>query len=217
MNKMKLSTVSSWMAAVAAGLIMVGCGDKAANTTSGNTADSVKTATAGDAQHIDYNGKIVYIQLDSLMRGYGMAVDLQSAFEEKSLKAQNELTAKGRSLEREARDYQEKAEKGLLTRSQAMDIETGLQRKQQSVMEYRDKMMQDLSEEESVMMNQISNAIMEYMKKYNADKGYSMVISTAGANTVLIADPSLNITDDVLKGLNAEYKANPVTTKTETK
>lgn len=205
MKKTRLNIVS--FAAVAAmGLTMLSCSDKGTSAAGGaNAADSAKTAAA--AANIEYNGQIVYVQIDSLMRGYGMAIDLQAAFTAKSEKAQNELTAKGRSLEREMRDYQDKAQKGLITRFQAQDIETGLQKKQQSVMEYRDRMMQELGEEEAVMMNKISDAIMQYVKKYNADKKYSMIISTQGANTVLIADPSLNITDDLLKGLNEEYKA----------
>lgn len=205
MKKTRLNIVS--FAAVAAmGLTMLSCSDKGTSATGGaNATDSAKTAAV--AANIEYNGQIVYVQIDSLMRGYGMAIDLQAAFTAKSEKAQNELTAKGRSLEREMRDYQDKAQKGLITRFQAQDIETGLQKKQQSVMEYRDRMMQELGEEEAVMMNKISDAIMQYVKKYNADKKYSMIISTQGANTVLIADPSLNITDDLLKGLNEEYKA----------
>lgn len=203
MNRTKLNIVS--FAAVAAmGLTLFGCGSKATSAADGaNAADSAKTAAAAN---IEYNGQIVYVQIDSLMRGYGMAIDLQAAFASKSDKAQNELTAKGRSLEREMRDYQEKVQKGLITRFQAQDIETGLQKKQQSVLEYRDRMMQELGEEEAVMMNRISDAIMQYVKKYNAEKKYSMIISTQGANTVLIADPSLNITDDLLKGLNEEYR-----------
>ena len=147
------------------------------------------------------------------MRGYDMAIDLQAAFASKSEKAQNELTSKGRSLDSEVRSYQEKVQKGLVTRSEAQNIEAGLQQKQQSVMEYRDKMMQELAEEEAVMMNKISDAIMQYVKKYNAEKKYSMIISTQGANTVLIADPALNITDDLLKGLNEEYRAQQNTEK----
>lgn len=207
MNKNRLNIVSL-MAAVAAGLIMVGCGETADNkatTVTGNVADSAKIVEVVD--NIDYNGKTVYVQIDSLMRGYGMSIDLQDAFQKKSLKAQNELTAKGRNLEREARDFQEKAQKGLITRSQGQDIEAGLQKKQQAVMEYRDKMMAELTEEETVMMNQISETVMTYVKKYNVENKYSMIISTQGANPILIADPALNITDELLKGLNEEYKA----------
>ncbi|MDE6500045.1 MAG: OmpH family outer membrane protein, partial [Rikenella sp.] len=115
------------------------------------------------------------------------------------------------------RDYQEKAQKGLITRFQAQDIEAGLQKKQQAVLEYRERMMQELAEEEAVMMNRISEAIMQYVRKYNAEKKFSMIISTQGANTVLIADPSLNITDELLAGLNAEYRAQQDTTTTAKK
>lgn len=210
MNRLQL-TIASFVAA--GSLLFISC-DKSA-TTQGASADS--TATVPSAQidaSIEYNGKIVYVVIDSVMRGYDMAIDLREAFTTKSDKAQTELNNKARSLEREVRDYQEKAGKGLLTRTEAQTIETGLQQKEQSLMQFRDKMMQELGEEESVMMNKISNAIMEFVKTYNNDKKYSMIISSNGANTVLIADPSLDITADMLKGLNVEYaKVRPAKTE----
>lgn len=213
MKRTKLNNMFLAAAAAMAGLTMAACADKGAATlVNEGVVDS--TATVATADAIEYNGKIVYVQIDSIMRGYGMAIDLQEAFAKKSEKAQNELNAKGRSLEREMRDYQEKAQKGLITRFQAQDIEEGLQKKQQSVLAYRDRMMQELGEEEAVMMNRISDAIMQYVKKYNAEKKFSMIISTQGANTVLMADPSLNITDELLAGLNAEYRAQADTTTT---
>lgn len=200
--------IVSLAAALTLGSVFVGCGtssNKGDSTTgAANAADSAQTTATTDA--IEYNGKIVYVQIDSVMSGYGLAKDLLDALAEKSKKAQNELTAKGRSLEREMRDYQEKAQKGLITRFQAQDIEAGLQKKQQAVMDYRDRKMQELAEEEAVTMNRISEAIMQYVRKYNAEKKYSMIISTQGGNTVLLADPSLNVTDDLLKGLNDEYR-----------
>lgn len=202
MNKIKLSIASFIMLSAVA---LVGCGPKAGSATATSTDSTAAVATAQADPSIEYNGKIVYIVVDSLMRGYNYAIDLRGTFEEKSTKAQTELNNKARSLEREARDYQEKAQKGILTRSEAQTIETGLQQKEQSLMQFRDKMMQELTEEEAVTMNKISNAILEYVTKYNNDKKYSMIISSTGANTVLIADPSLNITADLLSGLNEEY------------
>ncbi|MCH5305261.1 MAG: OmpH family outer membrane protein [Rikenella sp.] len=208
MNRTKRNIVFLAAGAAFAGLTVVGCsGSKgAAAGTDGTAADSLQTAAVA-AVGGEYNGKIVYVQIDSLMRGYGLAMDLQEAFAAKSEKAQNQLTAQGRSLEREMRDYQEKMQKGLITRFQAQNIEEGLQKKQQSLLEYRERMMQELAEEEAVMMNRISEAIMQYVRTYNVEKKFSMIISTQGANTVLIADPSLNITDELLRGLNEAYRA----------
>ncbi|WP_294596008.1 OmpH family outer membrane protein [uncultured Rikenella sp.] len=204
MNKITLHIVSL-AAVLTLGLCFVGCDKSSKGASATNAADSTKTA-ADTAEKIEYNGKIVYVQIDSIMSGYGLAKDLLDAVSKKSEKAQNELTAKGRSLEREVRDYQERAQKGLITRFQAQDIEAGLQKKQQAVMEYRERKMQELAEEEAVAMNRISEAIMQYMRKYNAEKKYSMIISTQGGNPVVLADPALNITDDLLKGLNDEYR-----------
>lgn len=210
MNKIKLSIASFIMLSAVA---LVGCGQKTGSATATSTDSTATVATAQAGPSIEYNGKIVYIVVDSLMRGYNYAIDLRGTFEEKSTKAQTELNNKARSLEREARDYQEKAQKGILTRSEAQTIETGLQQKEQNLMQFRDKMMQELTEEEAVTMNKISNAILEYVTKYNSEKKYSMIISSTGANTVLIADPSLNITADLLSGLNEEYaKTKPAAT-----
>lgn len=203
MNRIKLSLASFVVASLIA---CVSCNDKS-GAQSSTSADSVKSvATAAAASNIDYNGKIVYVQIDSVMRGYGMAIDLQAEFNTKSQKAQTELNNKARSLENEMRDYNEKAQKGLVTRFQANDIEAGLQTKQQSLMQYRDQKMQELTEEEAVMMNKISNSILEFVKAYNVEQKYSMIISTNGANTVLTADPSLDITAALLAGLNDKYR-----------
>lgn len=58
------------------------------------------------------------------------------------------------------------------------------------------------------MMNQIADAINNYVKEFNADKGYAMILTTQGdilPMPVVTADESLDITDELLEGLNAAY------------
>ena len=73
------------------------------------------------------------------------------------------------------------------------------------------------NEEIFVMNNVINDAINTFIQKYRVEKGYAMIlisqsdIPNDGATTlgapVLAADPSLDITADVVALLNAEYKA----------
>jgi len=59
-----------------------------------------------------------------------------------------------------------------------------------------------------VMMNQIANAIAEYVVEYNATHQYALILTTAGSvlsTPVVAGDPSLDITEDLLTGLNAAY------------
>ena len=65
-----------------------------------------------------------------------------------------------------------------------------------------------MAEEQQVMMNQIANAIAEYVVEYNATHQYALILTTAGdvlSTPVVTGDPSLDITEDLLAGLNAAY------------
>ena len=55
------------------------------------------------------------------------------------------------------------------------------------------------------MMNQLADAIKTYVDKYNEEKQYAMIITNNGGSPVITAEAALNITEDVLAGLNDEY------------
>lgn len=190
------------------GVSLTSCDKKATTTTS-----ETETSTTASGP---YSGALAFIRIDSMMRGYGMYIDLSAEFTAKQQKVEAELTQKGRALEREAMDYQEKAQKGLITRFQAQSTEEGLQKKQQDIIAYRDRVMQELAAEEQVMSNIISQEINKYLEEYNAVKKYSMILGTQAGSPVLIGDPSLDITKEVLDELNKRYlesKSKESTTK----
>ena len=134
-----------------------------------------------------------------------MYIDLRAAYEAKAQKADTELTSKSRSLERQVRDYQEKIQNGLVTRSQAQSIEEDLTRQQQNFMQHRDKVMGEMAEEEQVMLNQIQYSITEFIKELNKDYQYDLILSTSGSSPILSGNPSMDITSIVLEGLNKKY------------
>ena len=58
------------------------------------------------------------------------------------------------------------------------------------------------------MMNQIADAIQNFLVKYNEEKQFAMILTTQGSiltAPVTVADPALDVTDEILAGLNAEY------------
>ena len=146
-------------------------------------------------------GGIVYIQLDSLVNQYDMYNDLKSELESKVQAVQEDLTKKGRSFESAVKDFQAKIDKGLLTRSQAEEQQQKLVEREQNLQGLSQQKQMELDEEEAVMMRRVMDAIQTYITKYNQDKGYALILSVP----VLAGDPSLNITQDILAGLNEEY------------
>ncbi len=104
--------------------------------------------------------------------------------------------------------FQDKIDKGLLTRSVAEVQGQKLQEQQNNFQQYAAQKQQEIAEEQQVMMNQIADAIKTFIDGYNAEKGYAMILTTQGdilPAPVVAADSSLDITDDILEGLNAAY------------
>ena len=64
-------------------------------------------------------GAIVYVDLDRILMEYDMANDLRSVVETKVQNIQAEVNRRGQKLEKDVAAFQEKIEKGLLTRSTA--------------------------------------------------------------------------------------------------
>lgn len=153
------------------------------------------------------SGEIAYFNIDSLVSGYNMYTELRSEFEAKAQKADSEVTTKARALETQIASYQEKVQKGLVTRAQAAELEQSLGTQQQEFVQYRDQLVSELAEQEQVMLNNIQHSIMEYISEFNSDYRYGMIISTSNSGPVYSANPSLNITADILSGLNAKYSA----------
>ncbi len=161
----------------------------------GSDSTYVATATSG----------IVYIDLDRIIQEYDMASDLGAVVETKVKNIQDEVNRRGKQLENEMIDFQNKINKGLITRSVAEVQSQDLQKKQAEFNEYANQKNNEVIEEQTVMMNQIADAIQTFMDKYNKEKKYTMILTNQSGVPVISADPSLDITNDVIARLNEEY------------
>ncbi len=162
---------------------------------------------SGEDRKVETVYDIAYVNMDSLITNYGRYMDLSAEFEAKATKVQKDLESRARRLQNEAMDYQEKVQKGLVTRSQAAQLQEDLEKKGNNFEADRQKQMASLSEEEQVLTNQVIHAVVQYVEQFNADLRYKMILTTSGNSPVLHADPALNITKVILDGLNADYAA----------
>ncbi|QGW29031.1 hypothetical protein GLV81_13800 [Phnomibacter ginsenosidimutans] len=68
------------------------------------------------------------------------------------------------------------------------------------------QLTQNLQEKQFKKMKEINDKIAEFLKSYNSSKKFAYIISRSPGDFVYFADSTYNITDDVIKGLNATYK-----------
>lgn len=169
---------------------------------------SKSQSTTGESAAV-IKGDIVYINLDTLVNQFDMYNDLRSELQGKFSAIENDLNKQGRALQNDIQSFQEKMQKGLLTRSQAESMNNDLAQRDQDLRNLTIQKQTEIQEEESVMYNRVMDAITTYVAKYNQEKQYSLILTTTAATTTVInGSEALDITQEILEGLNSEYIKN---------
>jgi outer membrane protein len=192
--KKALSIVIKVTAGIAVAIAVISCNKEQPKSGSATADASLKKAEA-----------IVFVNSDSLLNNYEYFKDVRSKFEQKSKKAQSDLQAKGSAFQREVTAYQSGA--SGMSADQRAATEERLARKQQELAAYNQNAGSALQNEEAAENEKLYNKVSAYLKTYAKEKGYKFVLTYSKSNpSVLFADESLDITKDVVAGLNTEYK-----------
>jgi len=162
------------------------------------------SSTAADGAVVP-GRRTVYVQVDSLLKNYDFFKDTKKELENKNFQLENELNTKGRSLQNEVAFFQQKAQ--TMTPEQARSTEAQLMKKQQDLVAYRDQAAQSLGQEEAKKNEQLYKNIRAYIEKYNKDNGFEYVLGYSLGGGILFANPSLDVTQKIIDGLNKEYKS----------
>ncbi len=151
-------------------------------------------------------GNIVYIRMDSLLNKYDLFLDFQTHLNAKARIVEDDLTKKGRAFENDVTSFQEKVQKGLITRSQAETQQNQLASRQQELEQFAQQKQMVLAEENQVMLNRVLDALKTFLAEYRVLNNYDLILTTDGnSNTIIEGTTALDITKDVVEGLNREY------------
>ncbi len=150
---------------------------------------------------------VAYVNIDSLLNGYDYYNDKQTEFLKEQQKQEAKLNSKGKALERKAMEFQNKVQKGLVTSSQAQQMQNQLMREQQNLMQLKDQISMDIMTRQQQTLQDIYQKIVAAIKDYNKNGKYKMVLGNTGGQDVLVADSALNITEIIVDKLNEEYQA----------
>ena len=150
---------------------------------------------------------IAYVNIDSVIFKFDMFFDRRNDLMTKQKSAEAELNSKGSQYEKGVKDYQDKVNKGLITRATAAQMEQSLVQQQQELVSLRDKLQSNLVEEEQVMNRQVLEYITKFLEENKSDYNYQYILGKSFGSVVLYGDNSLDITQKVLDAINKKYKA----------
>ena len=169
-------------------------GNKGADTATSNAAP------AGGVSDL----KIAYVEIDSLLNNYNLCKDLNETMIKKQENVEVTLKEKMKDLDNEVRDFERKYQNNVFTPERAQQEQNRLIKKRQDLEALHQRLMGELQQENDKNSIRLRDSINAYLKEYNKDRKYSLIINNAGFNNLLYADPALNITQEVIDGLNKQ-------------
>ena len=149
---------------------------------------------------------IAYVELDSLNENitYIKEKRKELEIEQKSIEADWEAGYK--SLEAQKNTFLKKG--ASITQEEAQQFQGQLMQQQQQIDAKKQTLSQKLGEKSYSFMDDIQKKLKEFLTDYNKDKKYMYILTTGtGLDYMVYRDPSLNITNDVINGMNEKMKA----------
>ena len=183
-------------------LVLVGCLYYLHFSSPKNSVTLIHSAKDSSVNH---GNKVAYIDLDSLQNNYEYYKKIKGEFERKQAASDDEINNLQKRYQARAMQLQQKGP-------------TMNQQDQQSAMKEISQMQQDLQTKKQSLDNELFNynskmkedilsRIQNFLKDYNKDGRYDYIFSYE-PGFMFYKDTALNITRDVVKGLNDLYMQN---------
>ncbi|MFV0472165.1 MAG: OmpH family outer membrane protein [Paludibacteraceae bacterium] len=161
---------------------------------------------AGDSVRID-NLPIAYVNIDSLLLNYTFAKEANEVLTRKQEDSRLTINSRQRELQNEMVDFQKKLENGaFLSRERAEQEQVRIQKKQQDLQSTADRLSQQILEQQQKMSEQLRDTIDAFMKEYNKNGKYQLILSNTANDNVLYAGKQYDITSEVIEKLNGRFK-----------
>lgn len=144
-----------------------------------------------------------YVDLDTILSRYNLAKDYNEEMLRMQTSMEAEVKRHDNSIQSLANQMQNKVQNNSYLSQQSFDAD---QRKLAQLQSSAQQAVGTLQAkyQESIMKAQkaVNDSIEGYIKEYNASKHYDAILFKAAT---LYIDPALDITDEVVEGLNARY------------
>ncbi|HLP04041.1 MAG TPA: OmpH family outer membrane protein [Paludibacter sp.] len=146
---------------------------------------------------------IAYINVDSLLLNYQFAKEANESLIKKQEDSRLTINMNARQLQSEMAEFQRKLENNaFLSRDRAEQEQLRLQKKQQELQELDGRLSKQLLQVQQKMNEQLRDTINAFMKDFNKNHKYEMIISNTSNDNVLYASKGYDITEEVTKLLN---------------
>ena len=149
---------------------------------------------------------VAYVEMDSLNNSVDFIKGKRTELENEQKVIMSEYENAYRGLEAEKNNFLQKGD--AITQQEAQAFQEKLMYKQQDIENSKQAKGQKLAEKGAKMMEELQGTLKEFLAEYNKDKKYTYIFATGnGLDYLFYKDSALNITPEIIKGLNAKMKS----------
>jgi outer membrane protein len=150
------------------------------------------------------NAKIAYINIDTLNERYLFISDYVKVLKNKRIALETQMQAMSQKFQEDYESAQQSAQAGLLPPAEMENKKRDLERQQRELENKQiqmDKLAYDMQEKNDQLQRDVKKFLTEnYEGKYDFIMAYTTTVPT-----ILLANPKLEITYQVLEALNKAY------------
>jgi outer membrane protein len=150
--------------------------------------------------------RIAYFEMDSVQNNTSLVKDVQAEIEKKEKDFSTQLSQLEYSYQSKIQEYQQKEKSGPMTQADYEKAQADVRQLETRIKNRKQEM--DQQYQEFMMRSQLNlkKTIEDFIAEYNKDKQYSYIVSYE-QGLFYYKDTVYNITEDVVKGLNDQYKS----------
>jgi len=149
------------------------------------------------------NRKNVYVDSSKLLNQYKGMEAARAAYQQKAGAWKANIDTLANEVQQQIFKY-EKESKSMTAKERQLSQEL-IRSKQKQFADYQQAMNTQAQQEDAKMTQEVVTQINAYLKKYGEAKGYKIILAATEYGNLAYADEELDITDEVLEGLNKEY------------
>lgn len=169
---------------------------------SGNKKGNGSTGHLSSESGAGGNSRIAYVDIDTLEANYTYLKTKKEEFTRRQSSMKAELQNSAEQMQRDYANVQRKAQAGTLTQAEYQSAEKRLGQMQQSLQTREAALTEQLLKEQDEFNRELQTRLDKFLEEYNSDKRFDYILSYSKSGSILYADKSLNITNEVIEGMN---------------
>jgi outer membrane protein len=148
---------------------------------------------------------VAYVELDSLNNNVNFIKQRKKELDAEQRVIMNEYENAYRSMTQLRDDFIKRGKSITQQEAEAFQEKLGIQ--QQQIEQVKQQKSQQLAEKGARVMGDMQGKLKDFMNEYNKNKKFTMIFTTGtGLDYFLYKDVSLDITSEIVKGLNEKMK-----------